>query len=51
MIKISWQNMLHDKTISSEQDSKAATRGVLYKKLFLKISQNSLQNTCVGVFY
>ena len=27
----------------------AATRGVLYKKLFLEILQYSQENTCVGV--
>ena len=26
--------------------SEAATRGVLYKKVFLKISKNSQENTC-----
>ena len=29
----------------------AATRGVLYKKLFLKISQYLQENTCVGVSF
>ena len=31
--------------------TKASTRGVLYKKLFLKISQISRENTCVGVSF
>ena len=29
--------------------TKAATRGVLYKKVFLEISQNSQENTCARV--
>ena len=29
--------------------SETATGGILYKKLFLEISQNSQENTCVGV--
>ena len=29
--------------------TEAATRGVLYKKVFLKMSQHSLKNTCAGV--
>ena len=29
----------------------AATRGVLKKKLFLKISQYPQESTCVGVFF
>ena len=31
--------------------SEAATRGVLYKKVFLKISQNSQENTCARVSF
>ena len=31
----------------SEQFTEAATRGVLYEKVFLEISQNSQENTCV----
>ena len=31
--------------------SEAATGGVLFKKLFLKISQYSQENTCVGVSF
>ena len=31
--------------------SEAATRGVLWKKVFLKISQNSQENTCARVFF
>ena len=31
--------------------SKAVTRDVMQKKLFLKISQYSQENTCVGVFF
>ena len=29
----------------------AAAGGVLWKKVFLKISQNSLENTCARVFF
>ena len=29
----------------------AATRGVLYKKVFLEISQNSQENTCARVYF
>ena len=29
-------------------ESEAATEGVLWKKVFLKISQNSQENTCAG---
>ena len=31
--------------------TKAATGGVLQKKVFLKISQNSLENTCAKVSF
>ena len=31
--------------------SEVATRGLLLKKLFLKISEYLLENTCVGVFF
>ena len=31
--------------------AEAATRGVLCKKVFLEISQNSLENTCTGVSF
>ena len=33
------------------QNSEAATRIVLQKKVFLKILQNSQENTCVHVFF
>ena len=33
------------------QNSEAATRGVLWKKVFLEISQNSQENTCVRVSF
>ena len=29
----------------------ATTKGVLRKKMFLKISQNSQENTCAGFFF
>ena len=31
--------------------TKAATRGVLCKEVFLEISQNSHENTCVSLFF
>ena len=31
--------------------AEAATRGVLQKKVFLKITQNLQENTCVGVSF
>ena len=31
--------------------SEAATNGVLYKKVFLEISENSQENTCVRVSF
>ena len=33
------------------QLSEATTRGVLYKKLFLKMSQNLQENTCIGASF
>ena len=33
------------------QTIETATRGVLWKKLFLEISQNSQENTCTRVFF
>ena len=33
------------------QTSEAASRGVLYKKVFLEISQNSQGNTCAKVSF
>ena len=41
---------LHDCTFK-KLFPEAATRGFLLKKVLLKISQNSQENTCVGVFY
>ena len=40
-------------SISSIEDNypEATTGCVLYKKLFLKFSQHSLENTCVGVSF
>ena len=32
-------------------DYRTATGGVLLKKMFLKISQNSVENTCARVFF
>ena len=34
------------KVLGRHLDSEASTRGVLYKKEFLKISQNSQENIC-----
>ena len=31
--------------------TEAATRGVLYKNVFLEISQNPQENTCVSLFF
>ena len=44
----SWRKLLY---IGSNrlQKTKAATGGVLKKNVFLKISQYSQENTCVGV--
>ena len=44
-------NMLHDLNRNPNRDNfwcewKAATRGVLWKKMFLEISQNSQESTC-----
>ena len=41
------------KSISSIEDNylEAATGGVLWKKLFLKISQYSQESNCVGDFF
>ena len=36
-------------TIFEKVASEAATRGVLWKSVFLEISQNSLENTCARV--
>ena len=33
------------------RDLEAATAGALWKKMFLKVSQNSLENTCARVSY
>ena len=38
-------------TIASFKVSKAATGGVLLKMVFLKISQYSLENICVGISF
>ena len=34
-----------------KEKTDAATRGVLYKKVFLKILQNSQENTCTSLFF
>ena len=41
------------KSIISTEDNylEVATGGVLKKKLFLKVSQNSQENNCVGVSF
>ena len=36
---------------SNKPFSEAATRGALWKKVFLEISQNSQENTCARVFF
>ena len=35
----------------NKRPSEAATRGVLWKKVFLEISQNSQENTCARVSF
>ena len=32
-------------------NTEAASSGILYKKLFLRILQYSQENTCVGIFF
>ena len=49
-------NMLHDLNRNPSRDNfwcewKAATRGVLWKKMFLEISQNSQESTCARVSF
>ena len=38
-------------TCSRPRKLEAATRGALYKKIFLEIPQYLQKNTCVGVFF
>ena len=38
-------------TCSRPRKLEAATRGALYKNIFLEISQYLQKNTCVGVFF
>ena len=48
--KIDWQLVNWNYSYSmlqKVQEKEAATRGVLWKKVFLEISQNSQENTCV----
>ena len=35
----------------NQKNAEAATRRILKKKVFLKISQNSQENTCARVFF
>ena len=37
--------------VDFSEKTEAATRGVLYKKVFLEISQNSQKNTCARVSF
>ena len=41
--------LVYSVTDLNQQDTEAATGGVLYKKVFLKISLNSQENTCARV--
>ena len=40
-------SVLSQSTLAFIQVSKAIARGVLYKKMFLKLSQNLQENTCI----
>ena len=37
--------------VNNDSHQEAATRGVLYKKMFLEISQNSQEKTCAIVSF
>ena len=41
-----WESEDMTKIHLDDSNTEAATRGVLQKKVFLKISQNSQENTC-----
>ena len=51
MKKISKIKVVTKMTLSSKIYTEAATKGVLWKKLFLKISQYSQEKACVGVTF
>ena len=46
-VKFHFMGQYHEIYVTSE----AATNGVLYKKVFLEISENSQENTCVRVSF
>ena len=50
---IYWYGHFVERTVSAEfrAVTDAATRGVLWKKVFLEISQNSQENTCARVLF
>ena len=43
--------LISNKSAAEAEVSEVATGGVLENKVFLKISQISLENTCVGVSF
>ena len=47
LILLWWLNLFSDQY--NVKSAEAATRGVLYKKVFLEISQNSQENTTARV--
>ena len=49
MSRVRWSSAKRNKRYN--KCSEAATRGVLWKKVFLEISQNSQQNTCGRVSF
>ena len=51
VVKMIGDNIAISITIVKILFSEAATRGVLCKKVFLEISQNSQENTCARVLF
>ena len=51
VVKMIKDNIAISITIVKILFSEAATRGVLCKKVFLEISQNSQENTCARVLF
>ena len=48
---INQRNIKHSQTMNQKPETKAATGGVMWKKIFWKILQNSEESTCVGVCF
>ena len=48
---LAYQSCQSDPQESINLQRKKATRGVLLKKVFLEISQNSQENTCARVYF